>query len=343
MDERRRRRRLQKARKKRKQKLILFSTVACLLLGTAVLVVSCRTTESALDNDRPKSVPEAANVTQNAVNKDTEGQGENSTSAMNPVSATSPLTSPVEEGDNQDAEGQNTNVVSPAVFPEVVGGNYTVNGRELPIYCVETEEKKVALSFNAAWGNEDINQILDILRKYNLKVTFFMTGGWVSDFPEDVKALLAEGHELGNHGENHKNMSQLSDAEIKEEVMAVHNRVKELTGFDMRLFRPPSGDYDSEVITNAKECGYYTIQWDVDSLDWKNYGVDSIIDTVCNHKSLGNGSIILCHNGTQYTALALESIIIGIQEKGYEIVPISELIMKENFHLNAIGRQIKDS
>lgn len=342
MDERRRRRRLQKARKKRRQKIILFSTLACLLLGTAALVVSCRTTEASLENERPESVPEVAQVTPDAVQKEIEEQGENSM----PISSApevSPLTPLAEEGNNQETEEQNANIVNLSVFPETVGGNYTVNGRELPIYCVETEEKKVALSFDAAWGNEDTNQILDILRKYNIKVTFFMTGGWVSDFPDDVKAFLAEGHDLGNHGENHKNMSQLSDAEIKEEVMAVHNRVKELTGYEMRLFRPPYGDYDSEVITNAKECGYYTIQWDVDSLDWKNYGVDSIIDTVCNHKSLGNGSIILCHNGAQYTALALESLIIGLQEKGYEIVPISELIMKENFHLNAIGRQIKDS
>ncbi len=343
MDERRRRRRLQKARKKRKKKIILFSTVACLLLGTAALVVSCRTTEASLDNDRPETVPDVARVTSDAVKKETEVQDGNSGLPVSPEPVSSPLAPPVEEGDNQETEKQNESIVSSSVFPEAVGGTYTVNGRELPIYCVETEEKKVALSFDAAWGNEDTVQILDILRKYNIKTTFFMTGEWVSKFPEDVKALLADGHDLGNHGENHKNMSQLSDAENKEEIMAVHNRVKELTGYEMRLFRPPYGDYDSEVVTSAKECGYYTIQWDVDSLDWKNFGVDSIIDTVCNHKSLGNGSIILCHNGAQYTALALESLITGLQEKGYEIVPISELIMKENFHLNAIGRQIKDS
>lgn len=217
-----------------------------------------------------------------------------------------------------------------------------VNGRELPIYCVETEEKKVALSFDAAWGNEDTKKLLKILKKHNIHVTFFMTGGWVESYPEDVKAICEAGHDLGNHSENHKNMSQLSDEEKTEELMSVHNKVKELTGVEMQLFRPPYGDYDDEVVLNAKKNGYYTIQWDVDSLDWKDYGTENIIDTVVNHKNLGNGSIILCHNGAKYTAEALESVITGLMDKGYEIVPVSELIYKENYHMDVTGRQIKD-
>lgn len=225
---------------------------------------------------------------------------------------------------------------------KVVNVSNTVNGKELPIYSVETEEKKVALSFDAAWGNEDTQQILDTLAKYNVHVTFFMTGGWVESFPEDVKKIQAAGHDLANHSENHKNMSQLNDKECQEELMKVHNKVKELTGVEMDLFRPPYGDYDNEVIKNAKECGYYTIQWDVDSLDWKDYGVDSIIKTVTEHKNLQNGSIILMHNGAKYTAEALPSVIEKLQEKGYEIVPVSELIYRDNYHLDVTGRQIKD-
>ena len=225
---------------------------------------------------------------------------------------------------------------------KVVNVSNTVNGKELPIYSVETEEKKVALSFDAAWGNEDTQQILDTLAKYNVHVTFFMTGGWVESFPEDVKKIQAAGHDLANHSENHKNMSQLNDNECQEELMKVHNKVKELTGVEMDLFRPPYGDYDNEVIKNAKECGYYTIQWDVDSLDWKDYGVDSIIKTVTEHKNLQNGSIILMHNGAKYTAEALPSVIEKLQEKGYEIVPVSELIYRDNYHLDVTGRQIKD-
>lgn len=217
-----------------------------------------------------------------------------------------------------------------------------VNGRELPIYSVKTDEKKVALSFDAAWGNEDTKRILDILKKHNIHVTFFMTGGWVSSYPDDVKAIQAAGHDLGNHSENHKNMSQLSDEEKTKELLSVHQKVKELTNTDMYLFRPPYGDYNDDVILNAAQNGYYAIQWSVDSLDWKDYGVDSIVDTILNHKNLRNGAIILCHNGAKYTADALEAVITGLKEKGYKIVPISELIYTEGYHMDVNGEQIKD-
>lgn len=218
----------------------------------------------------------------------------------------------------------------------------SVNGKELPIYCVETNEPRIALSFDAAWGNEDTQKILEILKKNDVRVTFFMTGGWVESYPDDVKAILAAGHDLGNHSENHKNMSQLSDAEKKEELMTVHQKVQELTGYEMFLFRPPYGDYDNAVVNVAKDCGYFTIQWDVDSLDWKDYGVDSIIKTVTEHKHLGNGSIILCHNGAKYTAEALDTLINTLKEKGYTFVPISELIYRDKYHMNHEGRQIKN-
>ena len=226
--------------------------------------------------------------------------------------------------------------------PQAVSVSSTINGRELPIYCVETDEKKVALSFDAAWGNEDTQRILEILAKHNIHVTFFATGGWVDSYPDDVKAILNAGHDLGNHSENHKNMSQLSNDEKEQEIMKVHDKVKNLTGYEMFLFRPPYGDYDNDVIKTATKCGYYPIQWDVDSLDWKDYGVDSIISTVCTNKHLGNGSIILCHNGAKYTADALDTLITNIKGQGYEIVPVSELIYRDGYHMNAEGRQIKD-
>lgn len=214
--------------------------------------------------------------------------------------------------------------------------------RELPIYCVDTDKPQVALSFDAAWGNDDTQKILDILEKCGVHATFFMTGGWVSSYPEDVKKICAAGHDLGNHSENHKNMSQLSKDDCVRELMQVHNKVKELTGTDMCLFRPPYGDYDNELILTAQECGYYPIQWSVDSLDWKNYGRQEILDTVLEHKNLGNGAIILMHNGGEYTAQALEELIRGLREKGYEIVPVSQLIYKENYHMDYSGRQIAD-
>lgn len=243
----------------------------------------------------------------------------------------------IDEISHTDAQG---NAI--AGFGDKATMNHDVGGRELPIYCVDTEEKKVALSFDAAWGNEDTAAILEILKEHDTHVTFFMTGGWVESYPEDVKAILAAGHDLGNHSENHKNMSKLTDDEKTEELMAVHRKVKELTGYDMFLFRPPYGDYDNDVINVAKDCGYYAIQWDVDSLDWQNKGVSNIIKTVTEHKNLGDGSIILCHNGAEYTAEALNMLLDELEGQGYEVVPISELIYRENFHLNYEGRQIAD-
>ena len=142
-----------------------------------------------------------------------------------------------------------------------------VGNRELPIYCVDTDNKKIALTFDAAWGNEDTGQILETLAKHDVKVTFFMTGEWVEKYPEDVKAILAAGHDLGNHSGTHPDMTKLSDSQKTEELMDVHNKVKTLTGYEMCLFRPPFGAYDNQVVINAKENGYYTIQWDVDICD----------------------------------------------------------------------------
>ena len=222
---------------------------------------------------------------------------------------------------------------------DTVPASALVESRRLPIYCVQTEAPKVSLSFDAAWGNEDTNDLLSILAKHNVKTTFFMTGGWVESYPEDVKAISDAGHDLGNHSENHKQMSQLSAEECKDEIQKVHDKVKELTGKDMFLFRPPYGDYNDTLIEAANGLGYHVIQWDVDSLDWKDYGADAIVSKVVDHPHLGNGSIILMHNGATYTQDALEQVITGLTDKGYEIVPISELIYTKNYEMDHEGRQ----
>ena len=225
-------------------------------------------------------------------------------------------------------------------IPSVVYVSTAVSERELPIYSVDTEKKQVALSFDAAWGNEDTSQLLSILAKHNVHATFFITGKWANSYPEDVKAILSAGHDLGNHSQNHKEMSKLSKKEIKEELISVHDKVKTLTGYDMFLFRPPYGDYNNQLITSAKDCGYYTIQWSVDSLDWKDYGIESIVKTVTQNKNLSNGAIILMHNNAKYTKDALETVITTLQQNGYEIVPISQLIYKDNYHMDETGKQI---
>lgn len=211
--------------------------------------------------------------------------------------------------------------------------------RNLPIYSVETNEKVVAITFDAAWGNEDTEQLLSILDEYNVIATFFLCGKWVDTFPDDVKSIYNAGHDIANHSTTHPHMTQLSNEQCKEEVMTNHNNVKELINEDMNLFRVPYGDYDERIIDAIKECGYYTIQWDVDSLDWKEYGVEHEIKTVVEHKALQNGSIILFHNDTKYTPDALPAIFEGLIDKGYSFVPLSELIIQEDYYLDVTGRQ----
>ena len=129
-----------------------------------------------------------------------------------------------------------------------------VGDRELPIYCVDTTEKKVALSFDAAWGAEDFPRIMDVLDKHKVKVTFFMTGGWVEDNPDCVKELVKRGHDLGNHSEHHYDMTTISQEEKDSELKTVHDKVKKLTGYEMYLFRPPYGAYDNDVIKTRTPC-----------------------------------------------------------------------------------------
>ncbi|MCT4597813.1 MAG: polysaccharide deacetylase family protein [Vallitalea sp.] len=145
----------------------------------------------------------------------------------------------------------------------------SVSKKSLPIYCVDTDEKKIAISFDAAWGNDDTDDLLAILKEYNIKTTFFLVSMWVEKYPDDVKRMIEEGHDIGNHSSTHPHMTKLSKEGVKKELMGAHDKVKELTGYEMELFRPPFGDYNDSLVETAKECGYYTIQWDVELIDMK--------------------------------------------------------------------------
>lgn len=224
----------------------------------------------------------------------------------------------------------------------VVAVSSTYGNRELPIYSVGIEEKRISISFDAAWGAEDFNHIMEVLDKHQVKTTFFMTGEWVAKYPECVKTLVEKGHDLGNHSATHPDMTKLSVEKQKEQILKVHNAVKALTGYEMELFRPPYGAYNNSVIRTCYELDYYPIQWDVDSLDWKGLSASEIINKVCKHKSLGPGSIILCHNGADHTAEALDEMLTNLKNQGYEIVPISELILRENYHMDVTGMQVAD-
>jgi polysaccharide deacetylase family sporulation protein PdaB len=213
--------------------------------------------------------------------------------------------------------------------------------KNLPVYCVDTAKKEISLTFDVAWGDEDMDQILKILKKEQVKATFFITGEWVANYPEQVKKIAKEGHDIGSHGDHHKHMTQLSKEEQKKEIMDLHEKVKLLTGQEMTLFRPPYGDYDDTVITIAKECGYMPVQWSVDSLDWKEYGKEDMITRTVNHKNMENGAILLLHTGTLYTKDALPEIIKQLKAKGYAFVPVSKLLYWNHYTIDYAGKQHK--
>ena len=214
---------------------------------------------------------------------------------------------------------------------------FKINDRLIPIYSVDTEEKKIAISFDAAWGSDYTEELLSILKSYDVKTSFFLVAFWIDKYPEMVKRIDEEGHEIGNHSAKHPKMSQLSKEDIIKELSVTSKKIADITGKNVNLFRPPFGDYNNRLMQVAKELGYHVIQWDVDSLDYRDYGVDAIVERVL--KRVENGSIVLFHNNATYTAKALPIIIEGIQERGFEIVPISDLIYKDNYYTDHTGRQ----
>ncbi|GAB6086817.1 polysaccharide deacetylase family protein [Alkaliphilus crotonatoxidans] len=222
-------------------------------------------------------------------------------------------------------------------FRELALGVFAPQNRVLPIYSVETEEKKIAISFDAAWGDEFTDDILDILDQYQVKTTFFLVGFWVDKYPDWVKEFHNRGHEVGNHSSTHPHMSQLSKEQIKSELQETGDKIQAITGVQPTVFRPPFGDYNNLLIETAKELGYYTIQWDVDSLDWKEMGVTPVVDRVT--RNVKPGSIVLFHNNAKYVAEYLPLVLQRLQEQGYEIVPVSELILKDNYTIDPSGRQ----
>lgn len=211
--------------------------------------------------------------------------------------------------------------------------------KELPIYSVEREDKKISITIDAAWGDEFTLDILDILDKYNVKATFFLVGFWVDKYPDQIEEIHRRGHEIGNHSTTHPKMSALNKTQIEEEIGITDKKITKIVNTKPTVFRPPFGDYNDLLIQTAKELGYYTIQWDIDSLDWKELGVEPVIDKVV--KNVSPGSIVLFHNNARYIKEYLPVIIQRLQDKGYEIVPVSELIFKQNFEMDNNGRQIQ--
>lgn len=230
-------------------------------------------------------------------------------------------------------------IVQRSLETQTVSASPAKAKKNLPIYSVKTDEQRVAISFDAAWGADDTGDILKTLKDHDVKATFFLCGYWVDEYPTEVKMIYDAGHEIGNHSSTHPHVAQLSLEQNKNEIMEVHKKVKEITGYDMNLYRAPFGEYNDTVLNAAKEVGYHTIQWDVDSLDWKEHGVSQQITQVLDHKHLGAGSIMLFHNDAKYTPDALDDILNGLKEKGYTIGSVGELIHTDSYYMDHEGRQ----
>ena len=219
--------------------------------------------------------------------------------------------------------------------PAIVGVSATT--RQLPIYCVQRDNKAVSLTFDAAWGNEDTELLIDILAKYGIHATFFVVGEWVDKYPESVKALSDAGHEVMNHSNDHAHFSRLSAEEIISNINACNDKIEAITNVRPSYFRPPYGEYDDNVISTLSGMGMYSIQWDVDSLDWKDLPADEIQKRVLS--GVESGSIVLFHNAAKNTPAALPGIIEGLLSDGYEIVPISQILLQGDYEMDHTGRQ----
>ena len=202
---------------------------------------------------------------------------------------------------------------------------------------MERDGKFVSLSFDAAWGNEDTQMLIDILAKYNVKATFFVVGEWVDKYPESVKALHDAGHEVMNHSNAHPHMAKLTAKQIIDEVNRCSDKIEAVTGVRPTLFRCPYGEYDDNVIGTVNGMGLTAVQWDTDSLDWKKLTAGEIYKRVSS--KVQPGSIVLFHNAGLHTPEALPSIIEYLLAEGYTIVPISEILLTGNTYIDHTGRQ----
>ena len=209
--------------------------------------------------------------------------------------------------------------------------------RELPIYSVEHDDKVISISFDASWGADKTLSLLDILDEHNVKTTFFLVGGWVDKYPDMVQAIVARGHEIGNHSNTHPHMNALGEQAIRDELRMMSDKVENLTGVRPTLFRPPYGEYNNRVVQVARQEGYEVAQWSIDSLDWKDRGTEDIIKQ-CTYR-VDNGDIVLFHNDSNDILNALPTVIKHYQSLGYTIVPVSELLLEGPYTIDVQGKQ----
>ncbi len=212
-----------------------------------------------------------------------------------------------------------------------------VSKKVLPVYSVERDDKVISVTFDASWGGDKTLAILDLLDQYEAKATFFLVGIWVDKYPELVKEIARRGHEIGNHSDSHAHFTQISDNQVRHELKSCSDKIEALTGKRPTLFRPPYGDYNSKVVTIVRDEGYECVQWSVDSLDWKNRGVEDLIKRAT--ANVQQGDIILFHNDSQYIVDALPTILSAYQAEGFKMIPACDILLTGETTIDVQGKQ----
>lgn len=210
--------------------------------------------------------------------------------------------------------------------------------RLLPIYCVERGDKKISLTFDVAWENSNTQELIDILDEYDARATFFVTGDWCDRYPEDVRAFSDAGHEIANHSDQHPHVSEINVNDLITDTKAASLKIEDITGKAPTLYRAPYGEYDNSLITTVQGMGMNVIQWDVDSIDWKEPTPEEIVKKVTG--GVKSGSIVLFHNDLENTTQALPQVLEQLSGEGYEFVPVGELIYTSDYTIDANGMQI---
>ena len=210
--------------------------------------------------------------------------------------------------------------------------------KKLPIYSVKTEEKKIAITFDAAWSADDTDELIEIMEKFDAHCTFFAVGDWLDKNPKEAKRLFDAGNEIANHSNTHPAFSKLSKDEVKEEIAACNAKIKAITGKGNKLVRAPSGDYDNKSVEAAEELNMKMIQWSIDSLDWKKLSSEEMTARLVSRAE--NGAIMLFHNGVKNTPSAFCEVLKKLTDEGYSFVTVSELIYWDNYKIDSTGKQI---
>ena len=210
---------------------------------------------------------------------------------------------------------------------------------DIPIYKVDTNKNEIALTFDISYNERNIDEILEVLDKYDVKATFFVVGNWIDENKDVVKKIYDRGHEIGNHSNTHPHINKLNIDKNCEEITKCSEKLKNITGKEVNLYRCPYGEYNNTVINAADSLNYYPIQWSLDTLDYTGLTENEMWNRL--DRKLKKGDIILMHNGTKHTADSLELLIKNIQSKGLEIKKVSDILYKDNYKINENGTQIK--